>query len=184
MIGACSSTPRARRHGPLREPRAPEPATRTPPRPSASGGSACSPTARRSGSSSSPAACASTYANAEGSRLLGDGVIGGLRRRDARQRRRRKPRSLRAAIDAVAEGRAARRPSCSLADRATTAGSPGKACRYASPGPRLPMAFASTLDITDLKQAQAALARQATHDPLTGLPNRRLLIDALIDALR
>ena len=45
------------------------------------------------------------------------------------------------------------------------------------------MAFASTLDITDLKQAQAALARQATHDPLTGLPNRRLLIEALINAL-
>jgi hypothetical protein len=45
------------------------------------------------------------------------------------------------------------------------------------------MAFASTLDITDLKQAQAALARQATHDPLTGLPNRRLLIGALMDAL-
>ena len=45
------------------------------------------------------------------------------------------------------------------------------------------MAFASTLDITDLKQAQAALARQATHDPLTGLPNRRLLLEGLISAL-
>jgi diguanylate cyclase (GGDEF)-like protein len=50
-------------------------------------------------------------------------------------------------------------------------------------GTQHPMAFASTLDITDLKQAQAALARQATHDPLTGLPNRRLLIEALITGL-
>jgi diguanylate cyclase (GGDEF)-like protein len=52
-----------------------------------------------------------------------------------------------------------------------------------APGPRLPVAFASTLDITELKQAEAALARQATHDPLTGLPNRRLLLEALIEAL-
>jgi diguanylate cyclase (GGDEF)-like protein len=48
---------------------------------------------------------------------------------------------------------------------------------------RSPMAFASTLDITELKQAEAALARQATHDPLTGLPNRRQLLESLIDAL-
>ena len=47
--------------------------------------------------------------------------------------------------------------------------------------------FASTLDVTALKQAQAdvedVLRRQATHDVLTGLPNRRLLSDRLGQAL-
>ena len=50
-------------------------------------------------------------------------------------------------------------------------------------GPHLPAAFVSTLDITQLKHAEAALGRQATHDPLTGLPNRRLLLESLINAL-
>jgi diguanylate cyclase (GGDEF)-like protein/PAS domain S-box-containing protein len=44
--------------------------------------------------------------------------------------------------------------------------------------------FASLLDITPLKQAEEMLERQATHDPLTGLPNRRLLLDRLGSALR
>ena len=47
----------------------------------------------------------------------------------------------------------------------------------------LPAALASTLDITALKEAQAALERQATHDPLTQLPNRRLLSHLLLAAL-
>ena len=35
----------------------------------------------------------------------------------------------------------------------------------------------------ELEQAQAALTEQATHDALTGLPNRNLLIDRLTQAL-
>ena len=44
-------------------------------------------------------------------------------------------------------------------------------------------AFVSTIDITALKEAEALLALQATHDPLTQLPNRRLLLDRLGGAL-
>ena len=35
----------------------------------------------------------------------------------------------------------------------------------------------------ELELAQAALTEQATHDPLTGLPNRSLIIDRLSQAL-
>ena len=47
----------------------------------------------------------------------------------------------------------------------------------------VPLALASTLDITALKEAEAVLARQATHDVLTSLPNRRLLAEQLAGAL-
>ena len=43
--------------------------------------------------------------------------------------------------------------------------------------------LASTRDITTLKVAEAALAHQATHDPLTGLANRWLVLDRLHGAL-
>lgn len=39
------------------------------------------------------------------------------------------------------------------------------------------------LDITGRKQAETTLKRRATHDPLTGLPNRVLLTDRLAQAL-
>jgi diguanylate cyclase (GGDEF)-like protein/PAS domain S-box-containing protein len=44
-------------------------------------------------------------------------------------------------------------------------------------------AFSSTIEITPLKVAERALAKQALHDPLTGLANRRMLHDRLSGAL-
>ncbi len=41
----------------------------------------------------------------------------------------------------------------------------------------------SLLDISDRKRAETAVRRMAFHDPLTGLPNRRLLHDRLEQAL-
>ena len=40
-------------------------------------------------------------------------------------------------------------------------------------------AFVSTIDITQQKAAELALAQQLTHDPLTGLANRRMLIERI-----
>jgi len=44
-------------------------------------------------------------------------------------------------------------------------------------------AVVTHVDITTRKQAENALTRRATHDPLTGLPNRVLLQDRLTQAL-
>jgi diguanylate cyclase (GGDEF)-like protein/PAS domain S-box-containing protein len=121
-----------------------------------------------------------TYANAEGTRLLGQSVIGGSVDEMLQHVDRSSHGALRAALDAVARGEpASTELQLDEPDRWVT----WQGVPVPITGTQHPMAFASTLDITDLKQAQAALARQATHDPLTGLPNRRLLIEALITGL-
>jgi diguanylate cyclase (GGDEF)-like protein/PAS domain S-box-containing protein len=123
-----------------------------------------------------------TYANAEGARLLGNGIVGGSTDDILATVHDGSREQFRAALDAVARGESAS-TELRLAGRDEGRWVAWQGVPVTTPGPRLPLAFASTLDITDLKEAQAALARQATHDPLTGLPNRRLLLDALIGAL-
>src|SRR4051812_26423718 len=56
---------------------------------------------------------------------------------------------------------------------------------YAMPAGDTPHsgAFLATVDITALKDAESMLSLQATHDALTGLPNRRLLFDRLSQSL-
>ncbi len=122
-----------------------------------------------------------TYANREGCSMFGDAVVGAtsdalLDRVDVESRER-----LAVAMEQVANRRPAK------ADL-KLAGTPDRWVSWlgvpvTTQGPNLPAAFVSTLDITQLKEAEAKLGRQATHDPLTGLPNRRLLLESLIAAL-
>lgn len=123
-----------------------------------------------------------TYANAEGSRLLGEDVQGGsLDAMLARVHEESHDR-FRTALERVADGRSAS-AELRLAAPSDQQWVAWQGVPVIPPGAQLPLAFASTLDITNLKRAEAALERQATHDPLTGLPNRRLLLEALITAL-
>ena len=123
-----------------------------------------------------------TYANAEGNHLLGPGLIGGSVSELIRNVDEASRAELLAAFDAATHGEPARaeiRLDAAHDHRwIAWQGVPVSVIT-----PTGPVALASVLDITELKRAEAALARQATHDPLTGLPNRRLLIEALIVSL-
>ena len=123
-----------------------------------------------------------TYSNAEGRRLLGSGVTGGSVDSMLANVDESGHDALRHAFAELADGRAG------SADVRLTASDDEQWMTFQGVpvfggGLSAPMAFASTLDITNLKQAESALARQATHDPLTGLPNRRRLLESLIEAL-
>ena len=57
------------------------------------------------------------------------------------------------------------------------------AARFVPLGPDQPTGWIATVDdVTDRRRAESELAHQATHDPLTGLPNRVLLEDRLQQA--
>jgi diguanylate cyclase (GGDEF)-like protein/PAS domain S-box-containing protein len=123
-----------------------------------------------------------TYANLEGKGVLGSAVIGGTTADMLAHVHPESRNRLAGALAEVAQGRPGKADIrlIGTGDRwVSWSGVP-----VMSQGRHLPAAFASTLDITPLKVAEAALGRQATHDPLTGLPNRRLLLEALIDALQ
>src|SRR4029077_2239509 len=96
-----------------------------------------------------------TYANAEGKRLLGDDVIGGSVDEMLANVSPVSRDSFRDALDAVARGEP-KSTEVRLADPGDDRWVTWQGVPVPPPGPRLPMAFASTLDITDLKQAQAA----------------------------
>ncbi len=123
-----------------------------------------------------------TYANAEGRRLLGPTVTGGSVDSMLVNVDETGHDALRQAFAELADGRAGaadvRLVGSDDEQWMTFQGVP-----VFGGGLSAPIAFASTLDITNLKQAESALARQATHDPLTGLPNRRRLLESLIEAL-
>ena len=123
-----------------------------------------------------------TYANSEGIELLGRAVVGGSTEAMFAPIDETSRPALESAITAVEHGTAG------AAELRLTGESPRwiswNGVPVVTSEPHLPAAFVSMLDITSLKVAEAALGRQATHDPLTGLPNRRLLIESLINALK
>jgi diguanylate cyclase (GGDEF)-like protein/PAS domain S-box-containing protein len=123
-----------------------------------------------------------TYANAEAQRLLGARMSGLTVDAMTDHVDPSSRASLRRALEALHQGES------STADLRLSPTEPERWVTWQSvPVPAdddsSPIAFASTVDISDLKMAEAALARQATHDPLTGLPNRRHLLESLIEAL-
>ncbi len=124
------------------------------------------------------------FANEESTRLAGRSVVGMTPDRmisSAVEPEDRPP--IREAVKEVSAGRRAR---AEFRMRAAD-GSEHWVAWYGTPMHESPEpftgAFASTMDITLLKNAQAELTRQASHDPLTDLPNRRLLLDRLSGSL-
>ncbi len=124
-----------------------------------------------------------TYANAEGRRLLGASVTGGSVDSLLANVDESSHDDLRRAFEDLADGRAGAADVRLLGSADQQQWMTFQGVPVFGGGLSAPMAFASTLDITNLKQAESALARQATHDPLTGLPNRRRLLESLIEAL-
>ncbi len=124
------------------------------------------------------------FANEESTRLAGRSVVGMTPDRMIAAAVEDEDRpSIREAVKAVTAGS---RAQAEFRMRAAD-GSQRWVAWYGTPMHQAPEpftgAFASTMDITALKNAQAELSRQASHDPLTDLPNRRLLLDRLSGAL-
>ncbi len=125
-----------------------------------------------------------TFANAETDRLIGRSATG----MSAQQVLEecvdpRDSRGLRLAAEAVLNGNLGQ-AQIRMRDRDGTErwvawrGVPSRE----GPGP-FAGAVVSALDISQLKEAEAMLSLQATHDLLTGLPNRRMLFDRLTGSL-
>ncbi|MBK5287286.1 MAG: GGDEF domain-containing protein [Acidimicrobiia bacterium] len=123
-----------------------------------------------------------TYANSEGIELLGRAVLGGSTADMFTPIHDESRPALENAISAIELGQSGDAELKLLGE--PTRWISWNGVPVMTNEPHLPAAFVSILDITSLKEAEAALGRQATHDPLTGLPNRRLLLESLITALK
>ena len=125
-----------------------------------------------------------TFANDEGERLLGRSVEGTNARDLVAMVDQRDRGRARATVESVLAGQR------SSADLRLKEHNPSERWVNMTVTPvrdehgEVSGALASLFDITAIKRAEETLARQATHDPLTGLPNRRLLLDRLGNALR